>query len=506
MRHDLARGIVALALWLAAGAAVAAIWVDEGGRPRPVAAQALALLAAAGDDGLAPTDYGEAALSAQAARLQEKAPLPADSAAFDAALQQALQRYLAHLHFGRVDPARAGFRLPPRDDGHDFAQVLAEAAARERVSDLAAQWRPTLPAYTRLREALATERARAAVESVSALAALAGPTLRPGQAGDELREGLAALQDRLRALGDLAAQAAVDPARYDGGLVEAVRRFQARHGLAPDGVLGRATRAALQVPAARRVRQIELALERMRWLPHLGGRRFVAINIPMFRLWAVDPALAAPPLEMDVIVGRALDTRTPVFMEQMRYLVFRPYWNVPRSIVRNEILPALARNPAYLERHDMELVRGGGDDAPAVAADAAALAALRAGTLRVRQRPGARNSLGLVKFIFPNDDSVYLHGTPAPQLFERARRDFSHGCVRLQDPLALAAWLLRDQPRWTRSNILAAMEAGAPRRVDLTQAVPVVLYYVTAMVFADGLHYADDLYGHDARLDRLLKD
>ena len=190
----------------------------------------------------------------------------------------------------------------------------------------------------------------------------------------------------------------------------------------------------------------------------------------------------------------------------MRYLVFRPYWNLPRSIVRNDVLPALARDPGYLQRNDMEIVRGAGDDAQAVAASNENLAGLREGGLRLRQRPGPKNSLGLVKFIFPNDANVYLHDTPAAQLFGRARRDFSHGCVRVANPVALAHWVLKDQPVWTRERVQAAMAGTLSLRVDLTEPLQVILFYMTAMVVpADqALHFASDIYGHDTRLARAL--
>ena len=191
--------------------------------------------------------------------------------------------------------------------------------------------------------------------------------------------------------------------------------------------------------------------------------------------------------------------------ERLRYVVFRPYWNVPSSIVQKEILPALARDPSALRRQDLEIVRGGGDDAQPVAETPENIAMLQAGGLRLRQRPGPRNSLGLVKFIFPNDADVYLHGTPAVQLFGRPRRDFSHGCVRVEDPVALARWVLRDQPAWTVERIEAAMNGGSPQRVDLLRPLPVILFYVTAMANPDGtLQFAEDIYGHDARLEQAL--
>jgi murein L,D-transpeptidase YcbB/YkuD len=262
------------------------------------------------------------------------------------------------------------------------------------------------------------------------------------------------------------------------------------------------------VSAASRVRQIELAMERARWLPHIDAQPFVAINIPMFQLWAA-PAPSpgvAPPLSMGVIVGKALKTRTPVLAGEMRFLIFRPYWNVPRSILHNELLPQIERNPQTLQRQDMEIVRGAGDNAVAVAATPENLTLLRQGALRLRQRPGPQNSLGLVKFVLPNEESIYLHGTPAQQLFSRSRRDFSHGCVRVEDPVGLAEWVLQDQPQWTRERILAAMQGETSRRVDLARPIPVILYYVTTAVLPPhgAVHFADDLYGHDLTLERAL--
>ena len=209
---------------------------------------------------------------------------------------------------------------------------------------------------------------------------------------------------------------------------------------------------------------------------------------------------------MGVIVGKALDTRTPVFLEEMKYLTFQPYWNVPASILTKEILPAMRKNPGYLAAHDMEIVNGQGDDGKVVAQSPETLAALSKGKLRVRQRPGSKNSLGPVVFVFPNDDNVYMHGTPAPALFERSRRDLSHGCIRLEDPVKLAEWVLRDRPEWTRGKILEAMRGKPGTRVGLTSPVRVVLYYVTATVIPSegAIHFADDIYDQDPKLDKAL--
>ena len=211
----------------------------------------------------------------------------------------------------------------------------------------------------------------------------------------------------------------------------------------------------------------------------------------MFRMWVWDggSAWGSPALSLDVIVGRALSTQTPLFVEDMREIIFRPYWNIPPSILRNEILPKIDRDPDYLRRNDMEIV---GEDS--------------GGVPRIRQRPGPRNSLGLIKFVFPNQENVYMHGTPAQELFSRSRRDFSHGCVRVSDPVALAEWALADQPEWTRERILATTAGEQTIHVKLTTPIQVILFYTTAVVSPeDGtLRFADDIYRHDARLDRAL--
>jgi len=240
----------------------------------------------------------------------------------------------------------------------------------------------------------------------------------------------------------------------------------------------------------------------------VGEERLIAINIPMFRLWAwnANASRQAPALDMAVIVGRAARSETPIIDQPLRSVVFRPFWNVPRSILRDEILATLARDPAYLDRENMEIVDGQGDDAVPISLDDASLARLRDGSLRVRQRPGPKNALGLVKLIFPNVDDIYMHGTPAQTLFARSRRDFSHGCVRVEQPAILAEWALRDIPGWTSQHIAEAMNGQRPVDVRLPKPIRVILFYTTAAVMsADGtVHFAEDIYGRDPALDAAL--
>jgi murein L,D-transpeptidase YcbB/YkuD len=479
------------------------LWVDATGRASRNALDALMLLNSAAADGLDPAAYGAGRLDRQGATLAATTPAQ-DVAAFDVGLSLVTLRYFRHLHLGRVDPQMIGFKSGVSADQHDFVKLLRSALTDQRIAETAAELMPPLVQYPALRAMLARYR------SLSADTTLESPasdgTVRPG----DQYAGLEALRRRLVAFGDLPAgtPAPAEAAIYEGTLVEAIKRFQIRHGLEADGVFGKATQAALRVPLAWRVRQIELALERLRWLPDFGDHRFIALNIPMFNLWGWDsiPPSGAPSFGMRAIVGRALDTQTPVLVHEMRYVIFRPYWNVPRSILRNEILPILERDLDYLRRQDMEIVRGPGDAALPVSATAENVALLRQGLLCLRQRPGQRNALGPVKFVFPNDENVYLHGTPAQDLFSRTRRDFSHGCVRVEDPVSLAEWVLKDQPEWTRDRILAAMSGTQPRRVNLARPIQVILFYITAVVMPeDGtIRFAEDIYGHDAILDRAL--
>jgi murein L,D-transpeptidase YcbB/YkuD len=360
--------------------------------------------------------------------------------------------------------------------------------------------------YRKVREALARYRLLAAVPP--APPPLGSVALRPG----DRWTGSPALRRFLELTGDLApgSREPAEDSTYTGAIVTGVRRFQERHALEPDGIIGRRTRAALQVPFAARVRQLELALERLRWLPDLRGQSFVLVNVPDFTLYAFDAARGTsglPSRWMRVIVGRAVDTETPIFDEWMRVVVFRPYWNVPASIARKELLPPARRDLAYLGRNGYDLVRAAGpEDGPAVPVTPEALDAVAAGSLRIRQRPGPQNALGRVKFLFPNAENVYLHDTPSRGLFARERRDFSHGCIRIEDPAWLAAWVLRDQPGWDADSVAAALAGPpVPATVPLTAPLRVIIFYATAAVRPDArVAFYEDIYGHDRALERAL--
>ena len=481
------------------------LWLDPSGRPTDDAQSAIRILGAAPTEGLEPSDYSALALQQAAAALTSpRATSIQDGGSFDVDLSRNFLRYIHHLHFGRVEPGTVGFQLPPREPD-DLAARLREAVTEHRLGAFAGELAPSIPLYHRLRAALITYRTLAMDPTLRSFQLPEAP-VRPGDRCDAVPQ----LHHLLVTLGDLpAGDVSSSELVYQGSLIDGIKHFQLRHGLEADGVIGKNTGAALRVPLPWRVRQIELAMERLRWLPSLGPERFIAVNIPMFRAWGLEGLEREyrPSFETDVIVGRALNTRTPVLIEDLEYIIFRPYWNIPASILRGEILPAIKRTPDYLQRHHMEIVAGRSDDSAVEAITSETLDRLRHGTARVRQRPGADNALGLVKFVFPNDVDVYMHGTPAPELFKRARRDFSHGCIRVADPIGLALWVLAAKPGWNRDSIVAAMDAGDSTRVTLDRPIRVVLFYLTAVVLPedDTVHFVEDLYGHDAPLDRYLK-
>ncbi|OGB17990.1 MAG: peptidase [Burkholderiales bacterium RIFCSPLOWO2_12_67_14] len=505
---------LALALGLAVGVAWASeapLWFDAG-RPRPQAWQAVELLAGAPGHGLVAEDYGVDALGRQVA---EAALEPAlDDQAQERlaqALSGAMQRYLSDLHQGRLDPRQIGHHFdPPPRDGFDPAARLREGLQAGRLAETVDAAAPRLSQYEALRQALAHMRALGDHPAwLQELPPLPRPArtqpgrpgkLEPGQTWD----GMALLAERLRLLGDLAADGPL-PAVYEGVWVDAVQRFQERHGLAVDGVVGKDTLAALRVTPGERAQQIALNLERLRWTPLTEAQRMIVVNIPEFvlRAYEIREGRIVIHQTMKIIVGKALDTRTPVFGEEMRSIEFSPYWNVPPSIARSETVPKLRRDPAYLAREEMEFVLADGRIGTEVTPDV--LAEVMAGRARIRQRPGPKNALGAVKFSFPNRDNIYLHHTPAAQLFGKGRRDFSHGCVRVERPVELALFALQDMPQWTEQRVREAMAAGRLQTVRLATPVPVLITYGTALVKQGRLHFYPDIYGHDRELVEALR-
>ena len=480
-------------------------WFD-GDKPSAQAHEAIAVLAAAASHGLEPQDYSAGALGRAVARAAQDSPFDAAATArMEQALTTAMERYLTDMHIGRIDPQKIRHNFsPPQREPFDAALYLQAAVAAGRLREAASEAAPRLPIYASLREALAGYRAR--IDHAAWQMPL--PPL-PGGPAAKLVPGqdyaaLAQLAERLADLGDLPSGLLL-PLRYDEPLVGAIKAFQRRHGLSADGVLSKATLAQLQVTPAARVRQIELALERLRWTPLMQGPRMIVVNIPEFvlRAYEVQDGRIQVQEEMKIVVGKALNTRTPLFDEDMRFIEFSPYWNVPPSIARAEIVPRLRRDPGYLARQEMEFVSSGGRVDRAVSA--ALLDAVLAGKARIRQRPGPNNALGDIKFVFPNQDNIYLHHTPAPELFKRDRRDFSHGCIRVEHPVELAKFVVKNIPDWTEDRIRTAMSRGQSATLKLPEPVPVLIAYGTALVKQDQTFFFDDIYGLDRLLDAALR-
>ena len=382
----------------------------------------------------------------------------------DLRLTDAFLLYASDAGQGRFDPARANPYWAQRTPAVDTAAVLREAVDSKDAAKTLEGLLPRNPQYAALRDALGRYRA---------IAEKGGwPT---------------GLRARLLAEGDLRGSPPKAKADvFDEALAGAVKRFQLRHGLEASGVLDKPTVAALNMPVLERIRQIELNLERWRWLsPSLGADRFLLVNIPAFELHGYDGG--RPVLRMRVVTGSAARSPTPVFGRTMTHVVFRPYWNVPASIAEAEVMPAVYRDRGYLRRRNMELVRGDGG-------------------VQLRQRPGPGNALGLVKFLLPNPFGVYLHDTPEAGLFARARRDRSHGCVRVERPMELARFALAGAPEWTPARIRAAAARGPEQPVRLTEPLPVFITYLTVWADADGVtRFFPDVYEHDAAQEKLLQ-
>lgn len=527
-RHDGWHGgwqfaLLALWLWACSLPTQAAPWLTEG-RPIARAHEAVEILADAASEGLKPEDYSATALAQAISTAAQGAVLhEATARQLEDALSAALQRYLSDLHSGRVDPraVHQDYSLPA-PTRTDPAQLLQQALAAPSLHAGVRAAAPQLPQYAQLRSALAQYRALGAhpawaaplpplpapatstpsktAAKAAARKASRNPKLELGQEW----AGLPLLVQRLVALGDLPPDTAV-PARYDESVQNGIKLFQERHALEPDGVIGQATLAALDVPPAARAQQIALTMERLRWTPLLRGPRMIVINVPEFMLRAYEQQndRIVLRLRMKVIVGKALDTRTPLFDEDMRFIEFSPYWNIPPSIARSETIPRLRRDPGYFAREGFEFVDAQGRVHTALAP--AYLDAVLRGQMRIRQRPGPRNALGDIKFIFPNNSNIYLHHTPATQLFARPRRDFSHGCIRVEDPVALARFVLQNDPAWPEERIREAMAVGKSSTIRLAEPIPVVIAYITTVVQQGRVYFFADLYGHDRLLAQALR-
>ena len=475
----------------------APLWLN-GNQPTGPALGVIQAVEASAQKGLNPADYDASRWSGRVGALG--GATDAKKAEFDAALTVAAMRYISDLHIGRVNPKHFKFGIDVQSKLYDMPQFVLQQVVR--VGDVQAVLNSVEPPFDGYR------RTKEAFQQYLQLEAKGDgpkvPEVTKGVGVGDAYAGVGPLVARLRLLGDM--PAGEDVQAYDGSVADGVRRFQVRHGLAADGKLGAATVKALNVPLAARVQQLSNALERWRWLPPEFPEPPVVVNIPEFRLRAFERGEKVA-LAMNVVAGKAAPTQTPVFTDSIKFIVFRPYWNVPPGILRRTVIPGIEKSSSYIESQRFEVTDSSGRP---VAASGDVAAGLRSGKYSIRQKPGPKNSLGLIKFMFPNSHSVYLHSTPSTELFAQSRRDFSSGCIRVEQPAELAAFLLRNQTDggqpWTAARAQTAMDSGKDNwQVNLATQVPVLLLYVTAVAEEDGtVHFFDDIYGHDRKLEAVL--
>jgi len=460
----------------------ALLWVDDKGVHQPRVSAMLLALAGADSDGLKLDAYPLADLAKTLGAIDAQHPTADELAAADVLMSSAFAAYGETMLTGQVQPASLGqaWHINPLEEKIDSALTLTL-----REDDFAAglvRMRPQDPKYDSLRTKFAAFRdfvTRGGWDTVPT-----GKQLKPGESDTPAR--LTALRARLHAEGyltDSVATASSDSAArrpvhavYDRELAGAVAQFQERHSIGVDSMLGKETVDAMNVPATYRLAQIAANLERYRWMPRELGTRYIIVNVPEFRLEAFDSGQTS--LMMKVIVGQEYENKaTPVFSDSMEFVIFRPFWNVTPDIAAKEIFPKEASNPGYLASQDMEVYNDHGRRA-------------------VRQRPGPKNALGFVKFIFPNDYNIYLHDTPNHELFKKDVRAFSHGCIRVEKPVELAQWVLG----WPADRVQEQMQGPDNHQVNLPAKLPVYIVYFTTFVNNDQLSFGNDLYDRDNKL------
>ena len=463
-------------------------WLNAEG-PRPQARQLVDAIDAMAAEGLDPRDYPKDSLNAALREIEARPGLDDTEAQrrftrADLSLTYTYFALASHLAHGRLQPAKLDIdwhdTMNPADLGTSLSSLQNAVREGGSVDQALRSAEPVSPGYTHLREAMAR------YEDIAARGGwpMVGKQLHKGAQGADVTR----LRARLAAEGDLApatAPATANPADpYDAAVVEGVIHFQNRHGLEANGKVDAPTLAELDVPVQERIRQLQVNLERRRWLPADFGPRYIAVNIPDYRMKLVEDGQTS--LEMKAIVGKAPHNQTPEFSGRMTFMVLNPSWNIPDDIVKHEIKPAMAKNPGYLARKRIEVTTVGGQT-------------------RWRALPGATNPLGQVKFVFPNPYDVYLHDTSADSLFNASRRALSHGCVRLEKPIDLANALLRDDPKWTPDVVQDAIATGESHVVSLHNPLPVHLLYLTAWVDDDGtVQFRHDVYGRDAKVAAAL--
>jgi murein L,D-transpeptidase YcbB/YkuD len=478
-------------------------WTRDG-YPLPVAEALAKAIKAADAEGLQPRDYHQERIETALGEIRQilvrnERPEPANIINLEFLLSDAYLVYAAHLLNGRVNPetlhADEWTIYPTR---FNLARHLSTALDGGDVEGSLKGLLPPQQGYGRLKTALIVYRG---------LAERGGWPVIPGDG--RLEKGMKSdrvpvLRSRLKVTGDMPAAADSASDLFDEPVEEAVKRFQLRHGLFDDGIVGTRTLRALNVPVERRIRQIELNLERWRWLPQNLGNPYIMVNIAGYGLEVVENE--SPVLTMKIIVGTAYQ-KTPVFSGKMTYIEMNPYWNVPHSIATEETLQKIQKDPGFFAKENMRVFTAGqnGEEVSPATIDWSALSENNF-PYRLRQEPGPRNPLGRIKFMFPNKHSVYLHDTSDPQLFRKERREFSHGCIRIEKPMEMAEFVMRGSKDWPMEKIKAVLKTKETTVAYLPKPIPVHILYFTAWGNGDGtVHFLEDIYRRDERLEKALQ-
>jgi len=454
-------------------------------------------------EGLRPEGYHLSDIKSLLAEVREatiqKEPLsPEKLADLDLLLTDVFLIYSSHLLRGRVNPETIQAEWYAESRKANLDRILQIALDARQIENVLQSLLPRDPGYARLRQALLDY--RSIVQRGGWPEVPGGPKMRLGDFGERIR----ILRHRLAVSGDLDPAQERDGLLFNVALERGVKKFQQRHGLQIDGVVGPATLAALNFSADKRVRQIEANLERWRWLPQEFGPRYILVNIANFGLEVMENGRTV--MTMRAIVGKSFQ-RTPVFSAEMTYLVFCPYWNVPDSIVKEEMLPLIHKDPGYLAQNQLKLFQGWGSQQKEIDPKTVDWSGVNAENFpyHLRQEPGPMNPLGRVKLMFPNKFNVYLHDSPARVLFWKPEREFSHGCIRIHKAQELAEYVLRGEPGWTPESVREAAEKSLDQIVRLPEPIPVHMLYWTAWVDADGVvHFRKDIYGRDKPLEEAL--
>ncbi|OGD21677.1 MAG: hypothetical protein A2W03_17225 [Candidatus Aminicenantes bacterium RBG_16_63_16] len=479
-------------------------WIDDGLTLADAAAY-LPALRQVTEDGLNPENYHLGAIEAllaeiKAASAKKKGqPRPEDLADLEMLLTDSFFLCGSHLVHGQVNPETIQSEWFIKGRTEDLAAALEKGLAGGDIPGALDSLRPSHAVYRGLRKAFRDYTAIVAAGGWPAFPA--GPKLKRGDRDPRI----GALRTSPAAMGDHSPPAGADQLFFDSGLEESVVAFQRRHGLEPDGVVGLNTSAALNVPAHQRLTQIRANLERWRWITHDLGDPYILINVADFRVSVVEGGKEV--LSMAAIVGRPY-RRTPDFSGKLSYIEINPSWTVPPKLAREDILPKTRENPGYLNDKGIRIFENWTAGAREIDPDGVDWAQVDPDRMsyKFRQDPGPQNALGRIKFMFPNKFDVYLHDTPDRGLFSRAVRNFSSGCIRVEKPVELAEYIIRDSPEWDREKLLAAMEAGETRIIRLRNSLSVNLLYWTAWLADDAkVHFREDIYLRDAAIFRALE-